>query len=189
MTLAVPVALWAASFASVVAASRQDRAAPARAIVVLGAAQYNGTPSPVYRSRLEHAAALWRRGLAPLLVVTGGIGTGDSLSEAEAGAAWLKRLGQVPDSALLIEPTGRRSESSLRAVSRRLKARGMRRVILVSDGFHLQRLALLARRFGLEPLTSPAPASPIRRSRRRELGYLLIESLKTPIAYIITRSE
>lgn len=187
--LAVPILVWAASFASVLWLSRAERAGPSDAVVVLGAAQYNGRPSPVFRARLEHAYSLWRRGFAPLLVVTGGVGQRDSLSEAETGAAWLRRFRSVPDSALLVEPTGRHSESSLRAVSRRLKARGAQRVILVSDGFHLCRLSLLARRLGLDPRTSPARSSPIGRSRKRELGYLIVESLKTPIAFIATRSE
>src|SRR5438477_12887874 len=74
---------WAAVVVAVALASAHDQATPADAIAVLGAAQYNGHPSPVFRARLDHAAALYQRGLAPVVLVTGGVGTGDTLSEAE----------------------------------------------------------------------------------------------------------
>ncbi len=183
------LAVWGAILASVALSARRDAAGPADAIIVLGAAQYNGAPSPVFRARLAHAADLWRRRLAPLVVVTGGVAAGDSLSEAAVGTAWLRRFAGLPVAALVPEPTGRASEPSLRATARRLRSHGARRVILVSDGFHMRRLLILARRFGLSPLPSPAPTSPIRRSRRREIAYLLEESVKVPVAYVFTRSE
>lgn len=177
---------WAASLVLVVRGARHDAAAPAGAIIVLGAAQYDGRPSPVLRARLDHAAALWRRGLAPLVIVTGGVGTGDTTSEAAVGRRYLHDLG-LPDSAVVAEAAGRASEPSLRAAAL-LVPGGDRRVVLVSDGFHMQRLSVIARRLGLEPLGSPAPGSPIRANRRRELGYLLAESVKWPVAFIFTRS-
>jgi uncharacterized SAM-binding protein YcdF (DUF218 family) len=189
---AVPAAVvtaWLASFTAVAAASRRDRAAPADAIVVLGAAQYNGVPSPVFRARLDHAAALWRRGLAPFVLVAGGTGAGDTVSEAEAGRRYLLRVRGLPDSAVTPVGSGNATEPSLRAVARQLPGDGRRRAILVSDGFHQLRLHIIARRLGLEALGSPAPASPISRNRRRELGYLLAESLKAPVAFLVTRSE
>jgi uncharacterized SAM-binding protein YcdF (DUF218 family) len=188
-TLAVTgtlLAVWLASFLAVVVTSRRDAAATAAAIVVLGAAHYNGAPSPVFRARLDHAADVWRRGLAPRVIVAGGTAAGDTVSEAEAGRRYLLHAG-LPDSAVWAEPTGRSSEVALRAVARRLPA-DARRVVLVSDGFHLLRLAVIARRLGLEPLGSPAPASPIHASWHRELAYFLAESLKVPVALLITRS-
>jgi uncharacterized SAM-binding protein YcdF (DUF218 family) len=184
---ALLLAAWVASLAAVVAGARTDRAGPADAIVVLGAAQYNGQPSPVFRARLEHARALWDRGLAPLVVVTGGVGTRDTLSEAEVARRYLTARG-LPDSVLAVEATGRKSEPSVRAAARRVREAGGARIILVSDGFHMLRLAVLARRLGLVPLGSPAPESPIRRNARRELGYLLAESVKVPVAFLLTRS-
>lgn len=177
---------WTASLALVVRASRRDDAAPAQAIIVLGAAQYDGRPSPVLRARLDHAAALWRRGLAPLVIVTGGIGAGDTTSEAAVGRRYLREAG-LPDSAVVAEATGRESESSLRAAAAHVRGPSPR-VILVSDGFHMQRLAVIARRLGLQPLGSPAPGSPIRASQRREAGYFLAESVKWPAAFLLTRS-
>jgi uncharacterized SAM-binding protein YcdF (DUF218 family) len=184
--LVAVVLAWAASLVLVVRGARRDAAAPARAIIVLGAAQYDGRPSPVLRARLDHAAALWQRGLAPLVIVTGGVGTGDTTSEAAVGRRYLHDLG-LPDSAVVAEAAGRASEPSLRAAAL-LVPGGPGRVILVSDGFHMQRLSVIARRLGLEPLGSPAPGSPIRANRRRELGYLLAESVKWPVAFIYTRS-
>lgn len=179
-------AVWVTSFVAVTIGARRDTAAPADAIVVLGAAQYNGRPSPVFKARLDHAATLYRRGLAPLVVVTGGVGAGDTLSEAAVGRRYLLDAG-ITDSAVAIEATGRSTEPSLRTVAQHVRDARGRRVILVSDGFHMVRLAVLARRFGLEPRCSPAPDSPIRASLRREIGYLLAESLKTPVAFLITR--
>ena len=181
------VGLWLASLGAVTWTSRHDAARAADAIVVLGAAQYNGHPSPVLKARLDHAARLFRRRLAPRLIVTGGVGTGDSVSEAIVARRYLLETG-IPDSAVRADTAGRTSEASLRAVTRDLPA-GQRRVILVSDGFHMLRLDIIARRFGLEPLGSPAPRSPIRASRRTEALYLLAESVKAPAAFIMTRGE
>src|SRR6266571_2846820 len=78
----------------------RDQARTADAIVVLGAAQYNGRPSPVFRARLDHAAALYQRGLAPVVLVTGGIGSGDTVSESEVGRRYLLKAG-LPDGAVV----------------------------------------------------------------------------------------
>lgn len=180
------LAVWLASLAAVLAAAGRDEAAPADAIIVLGAAQYNGRPSPVLRARLEHAASLYRRHLAPLVIVTGGTGEGDTTSEAAVARHWLLDAG-VPDSAVRAVATGRTSEASLRAAARNVTGPS-RRAILVSDGFHILRLAVIARRLGLHPLGSPATHSPITANRRRELAYLLAESVKVPIAFLLTRS-
>jgi uncharacterized SAM-binding protein YcdF (DUF218 family) len=184
--VALLAAAWLFSLAAVVRAARRDEAAPAAAIVVLGAAQYNGRPSPVLRARLDHAAQLFRRGLAPAVVVTGGVGARDTVSEAVVGRRYLVATGA--DSATVIAiGTGRSSEPSLEAAAAWIRQRGGRRVILVSDGFHMLRLCLIARRLGLVPLGSPARSSPIASNRRLEIGYVLAESFKAPIAYFVTR--
>jgi len=185
-TLFAAAVAWALSLALVIRAAGRDEAASAQAIIVLGAAQYDGRPSPVLRARLDHAASLWRRGLAPLVIVTGGVGAGDTTSEAAVGRRYLRDAG-VPDSMLVAEATGRESESSLRAAAAHLTGPSPR-VILVSDGFHMQRLSVIARRLRLQPLGSPAPDSPIRASTRREAGYVLAESVKWPVAFLLTRS-
>src|SRR6202521_1265934 len=107
-------ALWVISATAVLIWSSRDEARPAQAIVVLGAAQYAGKPSPVLRARLDHALELWNRHLASLLILTGGTGSGDTTSEAAVGRKYAKKHG-VPDSAILVEKEGRTPNDSLRA--------------------------------------------------------------------------
>lgn len=184
MVLVLLLLAWAGSFLAVWRAARHDAARPADAIVVLGAAHYNGRPSPVLKARLDHAAALYRRELAPLVVVTGGTAAGDDVSEAAVGRKYLLELG-LPDSAVRAEETGTSTEPSLRAAAQGLRRDGSTSAILVSDGFHLLRLTIIARRLGLMPYGSPAPGSPLR--GREELTYLLGESFKAPGAFVLTK--
>ncbi len=165
----------------VVRVSRLDERHPADAIVVLGAAQYNGRPSPVLRARLDHALTLYRSGLAPTIVVTGGIGTGDRMSEATVGHRYL-RARNLPDSAVAVRPDGRTTAESMYSVAEWMRSRELDRVLLVSDPFHMARLRLEARRMGLTPHTSPTRTSPILPGSRREWSYLAMEALKLPVA-------
>ena len=183
---ALLAAAWLLSLVEVVAAARHEGAASADAIVVMGAAQYNGRPSPVFKARLDHAAALFRRRLAPRVVVAGGVGSGDTVSEADVGRRYLQSLAIDP-AAIVAIGTGRSTEPSLQAVATWVRSQGGHRVVLVSDGFHMLRLCLIARRLGLDPLGSPARASPIAANRRLEITYMLAESVKAPIAYLLTR--
>ncbi|MCI4354432.1 MAG: YdcF family protein [Thermoplasmata archaeon] len=141
-------------------AGRTDDRRGSQAIIVLGAAQYNGTPSPVFKARLSHAADLYRAGVAPLVVVTGGKQSGDAYTEAGAGAAYLHGRG-VPDAAILRETTSRNSWESLAASARFLRDRDVRRVVLVSDPFHSLRIRLIAQELGFDAVTSPTRTSPI----------------------------
>jgi uncharacterized SAM-binding protein YcdF (DUF218 family) len=165
--------------------SRMDQRDPADAIVVLGAAQYNGRPSPVLKARLDHAIELYRAGLAPVVVVTGGIGTGDRMSEATVGHRYL-RTQSVPDSAIVVRPDGRTTEESMGSVAEWMHERELTRALLVSDPFHMARLRLEARRASLDPTSSPTLTSPIVPGSRTEAGYLALEALKFPVAAIRT---
>src|SRR5437667_9112843 len=107
---------WAAVVVAVALASAHDQATPADAIAVLGAAQYNGHPSPVFRARLDHAAALYQRGLAHVVLVTGGVGAGDTLSESEVGRRYLAKAG-LHDGAGLALPAGTSTSASLAGVA------------------------------------------------------------------------
>ncbi len=176
--------LWAVSAAGVLWVASRDRAAPADAIVVLGAAQYRGRPSPVLRARLDHAVGLYARGMAPRLVLTGGIAEGDRESEAAVSRTYVLAAG-VPDSSILLENEGRTTGQSLSAVGRLLDARGLRRVVLVSDPFHLFRASLVARRQGLEVLTSPTSVTGVWGRVFRQPGYLLGETFKAPLAAVV----
>lgn len=170
----------------IVATGRRDEARPAAAIVVMGAAQYMGRPSPVLRARLDHAIALWKRGMAPRMIFTGGRGDGDTTSEAAVGRRYAMRRG-VPDSAIVLETEGRTTRESLQGVVDLMEERPSRDVILVSDPFHMLRLSILARRLGLEPLTSPTRTSPISRSSGESWRYVVNESLKVPVVFLLER--
>jgi len=179
-------ALWVISAAAVLIWSSRDEARPAQAIVVLGAAQYAGKPSPVLRARLDHALDLWNRQLATLLILTGGTGAGDTTSEAAVGRTYAKKRG-VPDSAILVESEGRTTSESMRAVAGMLEVRGLQSALLVSDPFHMLRLRILARRFGFTPYTSPTQTSPISPNREQRWKYIFSESIKAPLAFIFER--
>src|SRR2546425_12944947 len=175
--------IWAAVVVAVAIRAVQDEGAGAAAIVVLGAAQYNGRPSPVFRARLDHAATLYQRSLAPIVLVTGGVGPRDSLNEANIGRDYLSRLG-LPDEAVIPLAGGHDTYSSIEQVNRWFAGRDSRRVLLVSDGFHMLRLRIIARRLGLTPYTSPAAGSPIHANIRRNTGYLFAEDFKVPFTWL-----
>jgi uncharacterized SAM-binding protein YcdF (DUF218 family) len=179
-------ALWIISATAVLVWSSRDEARPAQAIVVLGAAQYAGKPSPVLRARLDHALELWNRHLASLLILTGGTGSGDTTSEAAVGRTYARKHG-VPDSAILVETEGRTTSESMRAVAGMLEVRGLQSALLVSDPFHMLRLRILARRFGFTPYTSPTQTSPISPNREERWKYIFSESLKAPLAFFFER--
>ena len=174
--------VYTVALAAVLVTSQRDQRRPADAIIVLGAAQYNGRPSPVLRARLDHAFELYREGYAPLIVVTGGIGRGDTTSEATVGRRYLVAR-EVPDEGVFAQPVGRSTRTSMTAVATWLHGRGLRRVLLVSDPFHMFRLRLEARRTALEAYTSPTESSPISDNPVLELRYLLAEGVKVPIAW------
>lgn len=176
---------WGLALAAVILWGRRDQARPAGAIVVLGAAQYAGRPSPVFKARLDHGIALWKRGVAPYLILTGGMGVGDTTSEAAVGRRYALRQG-VPDSAIRLEGVGRTTSESLRAVTALMDSLPDRSVVLVSDPFHSLRVSILARRLGLTPFTSPTRTSPISASRDA-WKYILGESVKVPLAFIFER--
>ncbi|MBA3894707.1 MAG: YdcF family protein [Gemmatimonadales bacterium] len=180
--------VYTVSLTAVLVASQHDQRRPADAIIVLGAAQYNGRPSPVLRARLDHAIGLYREGYAPLIVVTGGVGRGDTISEAMAGRRYLIAR-EVPDDAVIAQPVGSSTLTSMNAVGDWLRGRGLHRVLLVSDPFHMFRLRLEARRIALEAYTSPTESSPISDNPVLELRYLFAEGLKVPIAWSRTLIE
>jgi len=175
--------VYTVALVMVLVASQHDERRPADVIVVLGAAQYNGRPSPVLRARLDHALGLYREGLAPLVVVTGGVGPGDTISEALVGRRYLMAHG-VPAESVAAQPEGRSTAASMTAVAGWLRQRGSGRALLVSDPFHMFRLRLEARRTALEAYGSPTETSPISDNPGLELRYLLREGLRVPVAWV-----
>lgn len=180
------LAVWAVCMCAVLVWSEMDQAQPAGAIVVLGAAQYDGKPSPVLRARLDHGIDLWNRRLGKVLVVTGGEGSGDTTSEAAVGRTYALKHG-VPDSAIVLENKGRTTRESMLAVSEILESRRIKAAILVSDPFHMLRLWVLGRRFGLTTYTSPTRTSPISPNREKRWRYMFGESVKAPLAFLFER--
>jgi uncharacterized SAM-binding protein YcdF (DUF218 family) len=165
VALALLVGYFGVTFTQVWLASRSTMPDRAQAIIVLGAAQYNGRPSPVLEARLRHALDLYQDGKAPLLVVTGGRQEGDRFTEATAGYNWLRKRG-VADAAILKEVRGRSTWESLAAVHRFLRPLGVSDVILVSDASHSLRLRGVGAEVGLDAHVSPAPGSEAHGLRR-----------------------
>jgi uncharacterized SAM-binding protein YcdF (DUF218 family) len=137
----------------------RDERRAADAIVVLGAAEYDGRPSPVFRARLDHAVSLYRAGLAPVLVVTGGKAAGDWTTEAAVAREFAIAEG-VPSGSILVEDRGRTTLESLRTVGQMLRDRGARDVVFVSDRTHMLRVLRMARDQGLTSFGSPTTTSP-----------------------------
>lgn len=142
------------TFGQVVLASSQESHEPAQAIIVLGAAQYDGRPSPVLRARLDHAVELYQGGVAPTVVVTGGKQPGDRFTEAAASYVYLRDHG-VPAFALLREEKGSNTWEQLAATTRFLRDLDIDDVILVSDDYHAYRLERIAQELGLQAQVSP----------------------------------
>jgi uncharacterized SAM-binding protein YcdF (DUF218 family) len=136
-----------------------DEARRADAIVVLGAAQYNGKPSGVFEARLQHAVDLWKRGLGEYLIVTGGKLPADRTTEAATARAWALAHG-VPEEAILAEDRGRNTLESLEGVEAILRKHDLRSAVFVSDRTHMLRVLRMASDMGIAAWGSPTPASP-----------------------------
>ena len=136
--------------------ARHDQARSANAIAVFGAAEYDGRPSPVLRDRLRHALALYRQGLAPILITLGGKETGDIYSEGGVGKNYLIAHG-VPESHIIAETHSDNTEQSVAALSRIAIKNDFHAIDVVSDGTHLFRIHELCKAYGLRVYTSPRP--------------------------------
>jgi uncharacterized SAM-binding protein YcdF (DUF218 family) len=138
---------------------RDDRR-PADAIVVMGAAQYNGRPSPLFAARLDHALELYHDGLAPRIIVTGGKETGDRTTEGASGRAYAISHG-VPAAAILTEEESRNTLESIRGVGKVLRSHGLADAVFVSDRPHMLRVLRIAADEGITAWGSPTGTSPI----------------------------
>jgi uncharacterized SAM-binding protein YcdF (DUF218 family) len=174
----VLVGSWA-TFRVITEGERDDQR-PVDAIVVLGAAQYDGRPSPLFEARLDHAISLYYAGIAPTLITTGGKAEGDRTTEAEAARRYALAH-DVPAESILLEDEGRNTLDSLRNVARLLREHHLERVVFVSDRPHMLRVLRIARDLGIEAYGSPTRTSPLERdstARARavvhELGALAV---------------
>ncbi|MFI5117950.1 MAG: YdcF family protein [Terriglobales bacterium] len=135
-----------------------DESRPADAIVVFGAAEYVGHPSPVYRARLDHAYELFQRGLAPVIITTGGAGKDPHYSEGQVGRDYLEARG-IPDVNLIAETQGGNTDESTQRVAVIMHANAMHSGLLVSDAYHLYRAKQMMAREGVTVYISPRPGS------------------------------
>jgi len=152
-------ALTALGVVEIIRQGNRDEAQPADAIVVLGAAQYNGVPSAVFAARLDHAVRLYKQGIAKVFVVTGGKQPGDNFTEAATARQYAIEHG-VPASAIVGEDTGRDTLESLENVGALLRAKDLETVVFVSDRSHMLRVLRMATDQGLRSYGSPTPTSP-----------------------------
>jgi uncharacterized SAM-binding protein YcdF (DUF218 family) len=146
--------------------ARTDQAAPSDAIVVFGAAEYDGKPSPVYRARLDHAHNLYDRGIAPLIITLGGPG-GDGFTEGGVGQDYLMGAG-VPEAAIIAETHSRSTSESAARLAVIVHANNLGRLVIVSDGMHLFRIHAICAADGLNVLTSPRPRNPNNEEKTHE---------------------
>ena len=159
--LTAALILWEVSlYKAIRRQAAHNEAQPAGAIVVFGAAEYNGRPSPVYKARLDHAFDLEEEGLAPLVITTGGSGGDLRFTEGGVGRDYLIQQG-VAAHKILAETHSETTYQSVRAAVGLLRKRGITTCLAVSDGFHLYRIKLLFASFGMKAYASPAPDSPI----------------------------
>ncbi|MDQ3752432.1 MAG: YdcF family protein [Actinomycetota bacterium] len=155
--------------------SHEDEVVGADAIVVLGAAQYDGVPSPVFQARLDHALYLYNEDLSDIIIVTGGKQAGDRFTEAQAGETYVTSEG-VPGDAVLAESEGRTTFESLRAVRAIAAQQGVSSVLLVSDPLHSERIKRIASDLGFEGVyASPASYTQLERSRSTKARELVRE--------------
>ncbi len=164
----------------------RDEATPADAIVVFGAAEYNGAPSPVLKARLDHAFNLEEHGLAPLVITTGGSGGDRQFTEAGVGRDYLIQRG-VAEAKILADTRSLTTYDSVKAVALLLRQRQMHTCIAVSDGFHLYRIKLMFRALGVTAYTSPGPDSPIEADSYLRTLYSLREMALTSLWYMGVR--
>jgi uncharacterized SAM-binding protein YcdF (DUF218 family) len=152
--LLVGVVIWCSwVYRQIQSYANRDQAAPADAIGVLGAAEYDGRPSPVYRARLDHALELYHRGIAPLIITLGGSG-GDAYNEGSVGEEYLISKG-VPEEDIIAETESRNTEESARRIAVIARVNDLHRLVIVSDGTHMFRIHAICAANGLDVLTSP----------------------------------
>ena len=165
------------------AQAARDEAATADALVVFGAAEYNGAPSPVLKARLDHAFNLEERGLAPLLITCGGSGGDPQFTEAGVGRDYLIQRG-VAEAKILADTRSLTTYESVKAVALLLRQRHKHTCIAVSDGFHLYRIKLIFRSLGITAYASPVPDSPIEADSYLRTLFSLREMAVTSLWYV-----
>lgn len=166
--VSIPVRVWWDA--------RQEDHRPSDAIVVLGAAQYNGVPSPVLEARLRKAWELWNDDVAPVIVTVGGAGAGDVFTEGGAGRDWLVGKG-LPADAVISLPEGNDTQSSLDAIATLFDDQGWSTTVLVTDPWHTFRSKAMADAVGIDAVAAPVRSGPVVQTRSAQARYIFRESL------------
>jgi len=162
----------------------RDEQRPADAIVVMGAAQYDGRPSPLFAARLDHAIALFHAGIAPRLIVTGGKREGDRTTEA-ASAREYAIAHEIPPEAILAEDQSRTTLASIRAVAALMDDAGLRSAVFVSDPTHMLRVLRMAADEGIQGYGSPTRTSPLERDPAARVD-AMVHELAAMAVYFVT---
>lgn len=160
IALTVAVLYFGFNLWQVWSVGRGDEARSVDALVVLGAAQYDGRPSPQLVARLDHAITLWRDGRAQLIIVAGGKQQADRFTEAETAAKYLK-AGGIPTGAIALENTGHTTRESLLGVGEILAARDLHSLLIVTDPYHALRARLIAQDLDMQAFVSPTRSGPV----------------------------
>jgi uncharacterized SAM-binding protein YcdF (DUF218 family) len=185
-TAAVALVLLVAAFASVarivIRDSSKQELQPAAAIIVFGAAEYDGRPSPVFRARLDHADTLFRQGLAPVVITTGGHAADPKFSEGGVGHDYLMRKG-VPESALIAETQASDTAESAERVAVIMRANHMNSCIAVSDAYHMFRIRKLVEHQGMQVFLAPRPDS-----RPKSVWQRVIAVMRESASYLLWRA-
>ena len=170
------LAAWLALFCIIFIYSFFDNTQKSDAIIVLGAAQWDGQPSPMFQARLDHAYNLYEQAYAPVIVLTGGVGEGQTISEADTGAKYLQNRG-ISSDALLVDPYGRTTLKSLISAADKIKQNNIKSSILVSHDFHNLRLEKMAEDIHISAVVSPVKSnnffSKLRYIARESIVYIV----------------
>lgn len=179
---AVMLAVFSSIFVTILNDSTKQELHPADAIIVFGAAQYDGRPSPVFKARLDHANELFRQGLAPVVITTGGAAADPKFSEGGVGHDYLMRKG-IPESALIAETQANDTAESAERVAAIMRANHMNSCLAVSDAYHMFRIRMLLMHQGLRVFLAPRADS-----RPRSLWLSLVALMKESASYLLWRA-
>lgn len=182
VSLLVIFGLFAAVARSIVRDSSKQELAPADAIVVFGAAEYVGKPSPVFRARLDHAGELFRRGLAPIVITTGGHAADPKFSEGGVGRDYLMHHG-VPEAALIAETEASDTSESAHSIAEIMQAHHLKSCIAVSDAYHVFRIRKMLENEGVQVYLAPRPDS-----RPKSLGLRGLAVLRESVSFLLWRA-
>lgn len=182
VTALVVMTVFSSLFAGILNDSTKQELHPADAIIVFGAAQYDGRPSPVFKARLDHANELFRQGLAPVVITTGGSAADPKFSEGGVGHDYLMRKG-VPESALIAETQANDTAESAERVFAIMQKNHMHSCLAVSDAFHMFRIRMLLMHQGLQVFLAPRPDS-----RPKSIWLSTVALMRESASYLLWRA-